>query len=675
MAQQGTYRKEIDGLRAIAVLAVVLYHFSVPGLQGGFVGVDIFFVISGFLIGGMLWSELLANGRIKLRDFYIRRIRRLIPAFFAVGFASMAIGGFVLLPYEFRSFGKELIASSLWGANILFFREAGYFDIGAENRVLLHTWSLSVEEQFYIFLPLLLSALLMIKARPRWILALLTALWGASLVACVIFTPSYPNATFYLFPYRAWEMLTGVLLAIWLSNRPLPERWQASLAWAGIVMLVASILLITSADFPGYQAILPVAGSAALIAGAKDCAGNPGKLLSFPAVVFVGLISYSLYLWHWPILILSRYWREDYASPVEAGGWLIVAFIISVLSWRFIEQPFRRNRHTSPAQWIGGAALAATGMLSLGGLSYLTNGLPDRFPPETQVHIAASGGFLQDMSRCRRASDGPLAGIKICALGPEGEPEYLIWGDSHLRAQMDGLAMAALETGKPGIIIWHAGCPPLFGLAKRESAATPAQDRACVDDNRKIRAAMKHASSIRRLLLVGRWTYYADGKGVGTDVQNVITLKPDEGSGLPRDIGQSDLFGQALKQTVAELSREGLDIYLLRQVPELPRYDSVLIARQMAHGRLTIEQARERASVSLGTLQNRSRHAEAPIEELWASGQVRLIDPWPRLCTDMCSGMRHGVSLYFDNNHLTYEGAVELRDLFVPFLSGHEETA
>ncbi|MFD2135179.1 acyltransferase family protein [Novosphingobium resinovorum] len=194
--QHAPYRREIDGLRAIAVLAVVLYHFAVPGLKAGFVGVDVFFVISGFLIGGMLWSELLEAGRIDLGQFYLRRIRRLAPAFFAMGAACAVIGWFVLLPYEFRNFGKELIASSLWMSNVLFYREAGYFDFGADSRVLLHTWSLSVEEQFYLFLPLLLSALALARVGPKVILGILIAVWAGSLLACVALTAGYPVMTF-----------------------------------------------------------------------------------------------------------------------------------------------------------------------------------------------------------------------------------------------------------------------------------------------------------------------------------------------------------------------------------------------------------------------------------------------------------------------------------------------
>ncbi|MDS9468745.1 acyltransferase family protein [Paracoccus sp. MBLB3053] len=670
------YRPEIDGLRAIAVMAVVLYHFGVPGLTGGFIGVDVFFVISGYLIGGILWAELISNGKINLGRFYMRRVRRLAPAFFAVAIASTIASWFILLPFEFRSFGKELIASSVWLSNVLFYREAGYFDIGSENRVLLHTWSLSVEEQFYIFLPFFLILLTRLRARPGTVLFILVGAWAGSLAACVALTPDHPVATFYLFPYRAWELLTGVVLAIILRQFGPGRGLAALLSWGGLILIAVSILMVRSAGFPGWQAILPVVATAALIAGTSigEPSKNPvARLLSLRAVTFVGLISYSLYLWHWPVLILSRYWRGGYGSALEGLFWLVLVFALSALSWRFIEQPVRQARELRAGWLLTGVVAAGGATMGLGALAYVTNGLADRFPPEVRVHITASSGFLQDTSRCFRSEKGPLAGIETCAIGPEGKPEFLIWGDSHLRAQMDGLAMAANEAARPGLIIWHAGCPPLFGLDKTETAATPDQDRACRLDNDKIRAALRQFDGIKRLLLVGRWTYYAEGSGVGRDAHNLIRMSAAAGSGLPAAADQADLFGAALHRTVAELRSEGYAVFLLRQVPELPQYDSPEIAREMAHGKLTEAEAAKLATVSLEELTERTRRAEAPIDQLADAGQIKLIDPWPRLCSGACSGMQEGRSFYFDNNHLTYVGAVAMRDLFLPFLSGDAE--
>ena len=644
------------------MLAVVLYHFDFPGLNGGFVGVDVFFVISGFLIGGLLWSELGATGRIALGAFYMRRVRRLAPAYFAMATASTIAAAFILLPFEFREFGKSLIAATAWLSNVQFWREAGYFDIGSESKVLLHTWSLSVEEQFYVFLPLALIALAFIR---KITIPVLVILWAASLYACVALTPSEPAATFFLFPFRAWELLTGVLLAIGMRRGGALPDWGV---WVGLALIGASIFTIQSNGFPGWQAILPVAGTALVLAGS----GRPGRanrLLSHPGPVFIGLISYSLYLWHWPVLTLSRYWRDGYSGPLESAFWLGIATLLAILGWALVERPLRRAKRIENKAFLTGSLGVGAALLLVGGVIFIRDGLPARFAPDTRLHIAASQDFLQDWSRCTTPAEGPFAGIETCAIGPDGPPEVIVWGDSHLRALMNGLGLAALESGTPGIIIWHAGCPPLFGLAKAESAATPAQDAACLAANVQLQTAFTQVPTAKRILLVGRWAYYATGTGSGGDVGNTIALTPAPGSPLVADT-QAGLYAAALASTVETLNDSFDSVAILRQVPEIPAYDSRSIARALAHGRLTPTEASANFTVQPETLAARVMDAEAPLYALASEARITLIDPWPRLCPERCSVMLDGRPVYFDNNHLTNAGAIALRDLFLPFLSG-----
>ncbi len=455
------YRGDIDGLRALAVLAVVLYHFGLP-LSGGFVGVDIFFVISGFLIGGILWREYDSTGRISLPSFYIRRFRRLAPAFFAMLLVTTALGWILLLPFEFREYGKAVIASTVYLSNVLFFKQAGYFDAASEDKPLLHTWSLAVEEQFYIFLPLAIVLL----ARWRWgVIGVLVACWALSLAACVLVTPLSHTATFYLFPFRAWELLSGVLLAIWGHETRATWRGHPALSSVGLVMVLASIWFIPAGPlFPGLLAIPPVLGAVLLLSsGTGACAVN--RLLTHPWMRMAGLISYSLYLWHWPVYTLATSLRGDMGLP-ESFVWMALSFGLAWLSWRFIEQPVRHARALTGRAVFVGMALASTAALALGAVLFKGDGLPARFGPEARVHIAASGDFLQDWSRCTTPDDGPLDGLEVCPIGPEGAPRLLVWGDSHVRAMKEGLDVAAHEAEVPGIILWRAGCPPLFGLRK-----------------------------------------------------------------------------------------------------------------------------------------------------------------------------------------------------------------
>jgi peptidoglycan/LPS O-acetylase OafA/YrhL len=660
----GAYRSEIDGLRAVAVLAVVLYHFGLPGLGGGFVGVDIFFVISGFLIGGILWTEWRHTQRIELASFFLRRVRRLAPAFFAMTAVTTLCAYLVLLPFEFREFGKSLIAATVWLSNVQFFRESGYFDIGADNKVLLHTWSLSVEEQFYVALPL---TLLLLRRSKRAMLWVLCGAWGASLVACIALTPWAPTATFFLFPFRAWELLTGVLLAIWGQETRATWRYGPIWSWLGLLLLLGSIALIRpGTHFPGAWALAPVLGAALVLLNGRD-PNTVNRMLSARAPTFIGLISYSLYLWHWPVLTLSTYWRGGYGSAWEAAAWLLLAVLLSVAAWAVVERPVRRSA-SNRGLLIG---FVAAVLLSIGaGLwAYLSDGAKQRFSPLAQVHIEASNGFFVDFSRCAVATSGSLQGLDVCTVGPPGTPQVLFWGDSHLRAMMQGIGQAAMETRTPALIVWHAGCPPLFGVAKAESAATPAQDQKCLADTETLRRALPQMEDIRRLVLVGRWSYYAQGAGSGLDAHNRITLSAAPGA-APLAPDSAGLYAAAWERTVGELQPHVDQIFVWRQVPEMPRYASRDVARRLVHGRMQQQDLAALATATDEEVSTRMALADAPLRRLAEQGRIRLIDPWPDLCKPACSVVHDGRSYYFDNNHVSNAGALALRARLVPALTG-----
>lgn len=660
------YRPEIDGLRAVAVLSVVLYHFGVPGLGGGFVGVDIFFVISGYLIGGILWGEHARTGTVSLLAFYVRRFRRLAPAFFAMAAAVAVVGWFVLLPVEYREFSKSLIAATVYLANVQFWRQAGYFDTGAEEKVLLHTWSLSVEEQFYLVLPLLI---LLLRGRAGSLHLTLWALFAASLAASLVLTARMPEAAFYLFHFRAWELLAGVLLAIaHHQGRRLPDAVQAVASALGLSLLAGSVALIQPGPgFPGVQAVFPVLGTVLILAGAGQV-NAVNRVLSLRGPVFIGLISYSFYLWHWPVFSLSTTWRGAYAGPGEVAGWIGLSLVLAILSWRFVEQPFRRGyvqQDQTRARVFGGVALASGAALGFAGLVFVKDGLPQRFDPVAQGHIAASADFLQDWSRCAHETTGPLEGVEVCRIGPEGAPRLLVWGDSHLRAMMDGIGLAAREAEVPGLLIWTAGCPPLFGVTKEESASTAAENRACPAINARIEAALPSLQTVERVLVVARWSYYAEGQGHGLDAHNRITLAAAPGSGLEDGPG---LMAAALERTVATLSALG-PVHVMRQMPEMPRYMARHAARAMAYGRgdtITDSLTEPRSAAEA-----RNMRADAMLRDLAARGRIKLIDGWDRLCDrEVCGVMLDAAPVYFDTNHLTNRGALLLRDLLRPAVAG-----
>ena len=657
------YRGDIDGLRAIAVLAVVLYHFGLP-LSGGFVGVDVFFVISGFLIGGILWREYEATGRISLPNFYIRRFRRLAPAFFTMILVVTALAWVLLLPFEFREYGKAVIASTVYLSNVLFFRQAGYFDTASEDKPLLHTWSLAVEEQFYIFLPLLILLL----ARWRWgLIGALVACWALSLAACVLITPVSATSAFYLFPFRAWEMLSGVLLAIWGHHSGSRWRGHPALSLIGFVMVLGSIAFVPAGPlFPGLLALPPVLGTVLLLSsGTGDNLVN--RLLTQSWMRFFGLISYSLYLWHWPVYTLSSYLRDGHVTLFESLLWMVLSVALAWLSWRFVEQPVRHARSLGGRTVMGGMILASGAALAVGGYLFIKDGLPSRFGPEARVHIAASGDFLQDWSRCYTAQTLPLDGLEVCPIGPEGAPKVLIWGDSHVRAMKEGLDVAAHEAGTPGLILWRAGCPPLFGIRKVESAATPAQDTACTQANVQIQQALARLDSLDSVLLIGRWSYYATGQGVGLNAHDRIALHPTSAP-ISTSTTQARLLSDAAQETVDRLSAEGLSVFVLRQPPEIPLYNSRFAAREAAHDGMPLAASpRTEASVPAAAIILRATLSDAPWVPLEEAGKITFMDTWPYFCRDgICSAVQQGQGQYFDNNHLTNSASIRIREVLRP---------
>lgn len=650
---------QIDGLRGVAVAAVVVHHFSRAWLPGGFVGVDIFFVISGFLIGGILWRELTSRGTIDVPHFLLRRLRRLAPAYFVMAAVTTVAAYFILLPFEFREYAKSLIASVVYLSNVQFFREAGYFDIASENKILLHTWSLAVEEQFYLFLPVLL---LVFRRSKRMLIGVLAAILVISLVACILVTPLSPTATFFLFPFRAWELLLGVGLAIAWTERRFSGAYGGALSWLGIVLIAVGVALTRPEhDFPGAWALLPTVGTVLLLLNMND--RNPvNSVLSWRPIVMLGLISYSLYLWHWPVLTLASYYHDG-EQPSSMVLWLAVAIGLSILSWRFVERPVREARLLSVTTLVSGAGFASAALFLAGFFIYHGDGLPGRYGTATRMHIQASSDFIQDWSRCRIPSDGPFSGIEICPVGVQGEPTFLVWGDSHVRAMKEGIDHAAREAQSAGLLIWRAGCPPLFDVEKQENAATPAQNSACTAANAQIRAALPQLVSVEKVLLIGRWTYYFNGGGTGLDNGNRIVISALQEEGR----SQEQIFVDATLATIDEIRKSIPDVYVVEQPPEIPYYDSREAARLLAHGRTLDSMPLVQ---TMADLQTRSARAEAPFRQLAAEQRIKYLPLVDRFCDGkVCSVVHDGVSFYFDNNHITNTAANAIRSVFAPVVT------
>jgi len=431
------YRPDIDGLRAIAVLPVLLFHFHIKLFSGGFVGVDIFFVISGYLITQIIYGDL-KRDRFSLVTFYERRIRRIFPALFVVLAVTTLVAFIVLLPPEVEDYGKSLMAATVSFSNIYFWSQSGYFDAPASLKPLLHTWSLGVEEQFYLLFPLLLAWTY--RSHRRYIPHALIALAVSSFCAAAYVMRSNPSSAFYLPHLRAWELMIGAMIAVGMTPA-LVKTWQRELAAAtGLALIAYAIFTYTAATpFPGFSALVPCIGAALVLAAGRDGTSFAGRVLSLKPFVWIGMISYSLYLWHWPVIVFQNtnaMFVNGLSARVTKLILLSLCIALAWLSWRFVEAPFRAGPRKPSRSFIFKAALVGTmAIMSLGAISVVLDGLPSRFKPEALEvanYLQYKGTspnpakcFIQ--SRDRYEDFDQAACLKI---SPD-KPNYLLLGDSH----------------------------------------------------------------------------------------------------------------------------------------------------------------------------------------------------------------------------------------------------
>jgi peptidoglycan/LPS O-acetylase OafA/YrhL len=460
-----TYRRDIDGLRAVAITAVFGYHLQISWLRGGFVGVDVFFVISGYLIGALILEET-KHGTFSLAGFYARRIRRIVPAFAAMALAILALSYFLLLPSEYVRLAWSVVYSALSVSNIYFAHHVGYFDAPASGQILLHTWSLGVEEQFYLFFPLFV--MLTLRYLPTWLNAGIVLVWVGSFLLSAYGAFADPQSTFFLAPGRAWELLLGTLVANQSWTTTLSRLTRNLIALLGLLMIGFAIAALTAeTPFPGAAALVPCVGAALIIAAGQAGGSVVARALSLRPVVFVGLISYSLYLWHAPIIFFQRSDRE---VLLNGSRLLIVIYsvVIATLSWQFIEKPFRR-RFTSTSNWklVTGGLAGLGSLAAIAVLVVMQNGLPARFTPAARAYAAYldSGQAHFREGTCFIVAPYTFSDFDRdgCLRREAGRKNYLLIGDSHA-AQL----WVGLSTLLPDVHILQgttAGCRPEFTQA------------------------------------------------------------------------------------------------------------------------------------------------------------------------------------------------------------------
>jgi peptidoglycan/LPS O-acetylase OafA/YrhL len=501
-----SYRSDIDGLRAIAVLSVIAFHIAPARFKGGFVGVDIFFVISGFLISSIIYKEL-ESGGFSIVEFYVRRIRRIYPALFLVLSFVCVAGWIFLLPSDFVALGKQILGGSTFSANFVLWWQSGYFSPEAALKPLLHLWSLGVEEQYYLIFPLVCMAFY--RSRSRWTLpTAFLAIAAVSMFLNVAFVSKYRAAAYFLPFSRLWELFVGAGLSLFLQrnlqapweSRLLP-KWRHGIGFLGLALLVVSVFGIDQFDaFPGWWALLPTIGVVLVIVAGQTSLVNE-YILSCKPAVFVGLISYPLYLWHWPILSFMRVANADWdakISHLQKGAMIIVAFLLAYLTYRFVELPIRhvkqRGQRRRGALWLLGC-VSLTG--TFGVLVILIVGFPARLPSAV---VALDHDYGPDGSNSwregtcfLRPDQFPESFSNSCVDTEEwraAQPLVLVWGDSHAADLFPGFRTLQDQSGVRLAQYTASMCAPIIGLQIRERPACESVNNAVLDRVRNLKPSI-----------------------------------------------------------------------------------------------------------------------------------------------------------------------------------------
>lgn len=531
------YRPDIDGLRALAIIPVVLYHTNFSLFSGGFVGVDVFFVISGYLITFII-NEEIKQGRFTVTDFYERRIRRIFPALFTVIFFCSLVAAAIMLPQGFKEFGKSVVAATLFVANIYFLNDSDYFGAAADTKPLLHTWSLSVEEQFYLFFPLILL-LIHRRLRGRWGQVLLPA-FIFSLILNLFGVVYFPSATFYLILPRAWELLLGSVLALGLFPQVKSGKVNSCASVAGMLMILWSIFFFSRfTPFPGWRALLPCVGAALILYSGNNGTTLVSRLLGNRIMVFVGLISYSLYLWHWPLMVFEKQLFNENHFIGNGAVVVAISIIMAILSWRYVERPFRKKGTASKRKKLFAAAAAVMTMSVVFGFAVdSTEGLPGRFGDKLISLNCDLGTY--NLGTCFLKEDQHYTEWKgeECFLQSDHASNTLLWGDSFAAHYVPGIKDSAHLFGSNILQYTAGGCAPAFNY-------DPLYRPQC----KQFSAQINHILStydIQTVVMAAGWKLALENGLTYQDLENTVDVLREKGLRVVM-IGQSPRFNQSVE--------------------------------------------------------------------------------------------------------------------------------
>lgn len=629
----------------MAVLPVILFHLGLPFTPGGFVGVDVFFVLSGYLITRQIALDL-AENKFSLLEFYDRRIRRLFPALFAMLAGSTILAVIVLLPRDLDDFGESLAATVISISNFYFWHVSGYFAPAAETMPLLHTWSLAVEEQFYLIFPLLL--MLLWRYAHAYVWRTLAALALLSFAASIWAVGHAPETAFYLLPTRAWELLLGSLLALAPGLAPRSSSLRNLAVGLGLAAIAVAVLAFQAGmPFPGLAAALPCLGAALVIWGGEPgpSAGPPEqarpltlRLLSWPPLVFIGLISYSLYLWHWPLLVFATQWSPTPLSLLETALVAAASFGVAALSWKFVEQPLRRGQSlwTTRRLRVRYSGVAVVALALIGIMLDIGGGFPSIQPKAVLAVVDDARDKSPIRERCHfeRSEFGRRPLSETCVFGAPSKREVIVFADSFGAELSFALSEIAAEQRIQARQITASACPPMLGYM---AASSPGCER--------------H----NELMM----------KGLAEKPPSTILLAAAYFARLPANEERRVDFWRALERTVSLLRQAGHEVVLLGAWPPHPNGDLPhTLAKELRRGRQVEDYVFNVDPV-------RAKIIDENLQSIADRQDATYLPLLKAICGDTrtCRAYVHGQSIYFDGRHISMSTARHVvRDVILPAL-------
>lgn len=638
------YRREIDGLRAIAVLSVMFFHAGIPGFTGGYVGVDVFFVISGYLISSIILSDL-EKKQFSFVCFYERRARRLIPALAGILFFSTTAAYLLMPAVALVEYSKTLSAAASFWSNIYFYVTSDYFSAASEENPLIHTWSLAIEEQYYVVFPILL--LLLWKYKKDRLILILGCLSVCSLGLSQLLVYQKANeANFYLIFSRAWEFFVGTLI-VFVPLEKQGKYLRNVLAGTGFFLIAGSVRFFDkNTPFPSIYTLIPVVG-ACLVILCSDRRTILGRLLSSGVLVSTGLMSYSLYLWHQPILAFFRL-KHVGKLPWE---WTVMAVAVSFFaayaSWRFIETPFRDKTLFSRKQIAVCAFTVLAAFFALGQVGNHFNGFEQRFGTSQYANSILESPQRQ---KCHTQGVNYLKPEKSCRYFSKNAT-WATFGDSHTAELAYALAKEIEKKNEGVLQLSFSGCPPalLFDV----------QRHGCSDWTKESLQYLENNPQIKNVLLGYRYTAFL----FGYQMEEYPDL-PDENpaqklAGSGHYISAHDareLYWSSFVEVVSRLMRAGKSVYILYPVPELPTHISRVITPLFPFGSKTLLDLQHTTSMDYYYLRN--KFILEKLDSLQYGDHLHAVKPTQAICDErFCSAVRNNAALYFDDNHLSLSGA------------------